>query len=784
MDNLNVYDCDSKKIFQLRKEEKLVEAYNLAVKCYGRDQSDEWLNKAYAWVLIDIIKNEIQINSLDKSIDFFQQLDSIKFFAIDDILQKQINFLRPKININYQQVLQANSNSKNGNHTEALSKFRQLNNDNKLSPDDYESYGWSIYRCLKNEDGKLEILDLKKLLNEYLKLNNPKPSMVHSFILQKAMSLAKQHNEFNIYEFFKVWNPAYLRDEDKEEQYNEKDKKTYPSLLARILKEFVNKNYQIDIVFLQNNIKEGGLLMGTDENLVIDAIREAYFWKIFNLHKENKFSDLWRAFNFYAANFSNYETSNWHSEILKIANRFMIENESWRFFDFFQKWGVENFSNKDWKEQVNGDFTNKPLVLQSLHKIFELSKLPNNNKDFQWILLLYEKALKKFDGDKWLLREHAILLNICGKGEEAIVQYKSIVLELADQSYVWHEFAKLLIDADIEVAISMLCKSITMQKNEDFLGEIRLGLASAFIKKDKLKEAKRELDIYRKHRKEKKWKLSEEFELLDSKLVDVKASENDFSFYKNSTALAEDYIYSDIDWIDFLLYEKWKTKEKKEKIAFTNLNDIEFVISANKFTYLKNAKIDDVYQFKVYFEKSNNRYTVLNAQKSDKNKEHLIDYAKSCVVIVDHINLDKKLFHYAGKNNIDGIIKLSQTEIIPKIGNFLKLKYFTKHNNKLNRDEIKVLKVCETKEKEPSLIKDISGDVCLKYKFNGATLDYEDAIDENEININKPDFAFIDDIYIPKFLLKKQKITTNIKATVKALYSDNKWKVFSIEQSQ
>ncbi len=229
-----------------------------------------------------------------------------------------------------------------------------------------------------------------------------------------------------------------------------------------------------------------------------------------------------------------------------------------------------------------------------------------------------------------------------------------------------------------------------------------------------------------------------------------------------------------------MLYEKWKIKEKKEKITFTNLDDIEFVINANKFTDLKNAKIDDVYQFKVYFEKPNNRYKALKIQKSDKNKEDLISKSKSCLVIVDHINSDKKLFHYVGVN-IGGIIRFSQTKIKPKIGNFLQLRYFIKYNNKSNRNEVKILEVCETKEKEPSLIKETSGVISLKYKFNGRTLDYEDAVCENKININKPDFAFIDDIYIPKFLLRKYKITTNINATVKALYGD-KWSVFSIEQ--
>lgn len=771
MAEFNFYDCDSKTIFKLRRVGNLVEAYNMSLHCYEKDKSDEWINKAYAWVLIDIIKKEIQINSLDKAKSFFQQLNSINFFKIDDILQEQINFLRPKININYQEVLQANSNSKNGNHSEALSQFRKLYNGNKLSSDDCEYYGWAIYRSLAN---CLSIQDSKKLLFEYLKLNNPKPSMVHSFILQKAVSLAKQYDEFNLYKFFKIWNPIYLRSEDKIEQYSEKDKKTYPSLVVRVLKEFVNKNYQVDISFLQETIK--------DEELVIDTTREGYFWKIFNLHKENKFHDLWKMFDFYVANFSIYKQSHWHSEILKIADRFMVEQELWRFFNFFQKWGVRNFLNKDWIEEVNGEFTNKPLVKKSLNKVFQFVNLKNNHdKDFQWIMPLYVDALKKFDNDKWLLREYATLLHICGKNEEAITQYTSVVLELCDQAYVWYEFAQLLFNVDIEIAISMLCKSITIQRNEDFFGDIRLDLANLLVKKDKSREAKRELDIYKKHRQEKGWKLSEKFESLDNKLLDVKASENDFNFYKNNTSLSEDYIYRDIDWIDLLLYEKWKTKDKKEKIMFTNLDCIELVVNANKFTYLKNAKIDSVYQFKVYFEKSNNRHIALSIQKSDNNKEDLISKSKSCLIIIDHVNSDKKLFHYSG-NNIDGIIKFSQTEIKPRIGDFLQLRYFNKYNNKLDRNEVKVLKVCRTKEKELSLIKDEFGVICLKYKLNGETLDYEDAICRNEININKPDFAFINDIYIPVFLLKKYKITTNINATVKALYSDNKWKVFSIEQ--
>lgn len=53
---------DSKKVFALRKEGKLQEAYNLATSLLNSDKDDEWNKRAMAWVLVDIIKIEINKN--------------------------------------------------------------------------------------------------------------------------------------------------------------------------------------------------------------------------------------------------------------------------------------------------------------------------------------------------------------------------------------------------------------------------------------------------------------------------------------------------------------------------------------------------------------------------------------------------------------------------------------------------------------------------------------------------------------------------------------------------
>lgn len=760
----------SQKVFQLRKSGQMLEAHNLAIKLYNQNPEDEWIQKAYAWVLIDIIKNEIKSNS-GKASDLFNQLLSIDINT-DEIITKQINFLRPKLEDNYKDVQQAENLSKNGDHTQAIDLFRKLQNEGKLSQTHHESFGWAIYRYINSNKDNLQINIIKKLLIEYLELHTPKPSILHSVLLKFSISYAQKHQQFNLFKFFKLWNPEYLRDEDKEQESNEG--KIYPSLVERLLRQLINDSNQIDIEYLQRAIG--------DKSLVIDSIREAYFWKIFNLHKENNLANLWLMFDHYISKYSNYGASHWHSEILKIADRFMTDRDAWRFYDFFHKWNIENFQDNDWHEETIDGYKSKPLVKKALKKVFEFSKLPGNkNKGFSWIIPLYKKALTSFDNDIWLLREYATILNISGETQEAICIYKSILLDLNDQAYVWHEFAELLADSNSEIAISMLCKSISIQKNEDFLGDIHLLLAKLLIDVNKLKEAKNELNTYREHRIEKGWKTAEVYESLESHLHEINVTGDNSGFYENNIDLTVEYIYSDIPWQDFLLYDKWKNKKQQEISSFTDLNSIEFIVKTNKFDILGNSIVNAVIQFKTHYDKTNNRYIALQAQKSTCTFADLTDKASSALAIIDHVNEQKKLFHYVIDSTLDGIIRFSQTELRPNIGEFLEIKYFTSYNKQKCERKLHILDVNSTDMEDQSLIKTVSGELSLKYKDNGRTIDYQDIIDDEiGIDIKKPDFAFIDDYYVPKYLLRKQHISSDCDVSVKVLFNGEKWSVFEL----
>ena len=624
---------------------------------------------------------------------------------------------------------------------------------------------------MKAEEGALSIQDVKNLLFEYLKLQNTRPELVHSFMLKFAISYSQKHQKFDLFKFFQIWNPEYLREEDWCGEVNG-DKK-YPSMVVRLLRQIGSESDQIDIEYLLNVIG--------DKVLVIDTLRENEFWKIFNLHKDGKHKELWVEFDKYALTYSYYGVSKWHSEVLKTAHRLMDKDESYRFFDFFRKWGVGNFREQDWNEEVRGEFTNKPLVLKSLKRVFEFIKIQSNqDKDFSWILPLYEKALEFYSDDIWIVREYATLLNVLGRSQEAIKLYKNIALEKGDQAYVWHEFANLIKHTNSKIAVSMLCKAVSLQKDEDFLGTIHIDLAKLLFDCGDAEGAASELNLYKKHREKKGWKLSEDFHTIHEYVKDVEVKDNTF-LYKDNISLAEEYVYSDIPWIDMLLYDQWKNKEHKSMVSFSDLGDISFSLNSRKFSLLKKSNTNDVYQIKSY-RKKDGRFLPLKIQKSHLKKNDLISGASTDIALVDHTNKEKKLFHYVVDFHTDGIIRFSDTEIRPSVGDFIKISFFEIFDQKQNKSRVHVLKIIKTNEVKPSLLKIIEGKLSLKYKTNGSTLSYEDVIyGSSGIDTDKPDFGFVSDFYVPKALLQKNKIIQDCYIVARAIFSRGKWSVFKID---
>ena len=874
---------DSNTVFALRKEaknlegisklNKLTEAFNLAQRLFSTKPNDDWIQKAFAYTLIDLSKYYIDNKNINQAGIFFNQLLSIDFQEIDTIIENQKNFLRPKIDTNYSDVQKAEELSKNGNNKEALAIFKNLIFQNRLTELHHESYGWIIYRYIKAEESNLSSVDVRTFLRDYMNLKNERPSMLHSMILNFALNYSKTHNDFKFYNFFLLWNPANLRHEDLHNGY--KDGKDIPSLILRICREFGNSNTEI-------NIEEFLSKINLNKEIVLDFFREPIFWNILNAHKENKFSELWNLFEQYNNNYSKHGQSKWHSEILNLAERFMKENDKCRFLNFFKNWNPENLRNDDdWKETKKDEHTYKPLAIKAIKKAFEVLKTQPYEQDLSWLIKQYETAIKLFPKDEWLLREKALLHFKNNEFDLAIKIYKQLVLELADKHYVWQEFSDCIISNN-SLKIGMLSKALSLENNEDFLGDIHLDLANLLIDENLLENALVEIEAYKKHREIKGWNLSLLYAELSKKVSSAKHSLNDNSeLYKKFSPFAENFAYADFHWTEVVLIDKWKDEKGKDRLTFTDGKTIDFVIGKNRFEVLKQSEIGQILKFKLHkqeFKKeiesefpwfgktvvTEYKYIPLVTEKSEKkhweiledtfaiidyiNKEKDIIHAittenkevffpqikpelqigdlvtakiytkkfkednrtelreiqkidkssvlskfKTNIAIVDGVNEQKQLFHFIISSDLQGILKYTETNLRPNEGDFIKLTFATK-TDKDRKLRVKVLSIEQTEEVNPNLRKDITGLLEVKYK-NRNYPDYdlkEDAeltnspFDENGKLLIKnepiPDFAFIKDYYVPKFLLEKHNITGNCSVNATAIYTGDgeKWKVICI----
>jgi hypothetical protein len=101
----------------------------------------------------------------------------------------------------------------------------------------------------------------------------------------------------------------------------------------------------------------------------------------------------------------------------------------------------------------------------------------------------------------------------------------------------------------------------------------------------------------------------------------------------------------------------------------------------------------------------------------------------------------------------------------------------------MNSYKTNVISIKSTNEINTSLVKSLTGRITLKYKFDGRTHDYEDVVHTMpEIDTNQPDFGFVADYYVPKFMLNQKSVYKDCEVVVKVLFNGEKWSVFDLRK--
>lgn len=225
----------SKDVFAKRKEGAIDEAYRMALELMGSPNANDWDKKAFCWCLIDIIKRDAGNEDKENLSHYRGQLKSIEADPSDEILAKGIRSALSLCNPGGQEISQAKALSKEGRHAEAAATYRKALAAGPADRETQTGFGWELYKHSKElmaaENVNLGVL--KRNLNDYLKLDVDKPSLLHSCILQLAANLASQ-DKLSMLVFSRLWNLDNLRPEDFE-SFRAKDGKVRSSLAEKVL---------------------------------------------------------------------------------------------------------------------------------------------------------------------------------------------------------------------------------------------------------------------------------------------------------------------------------------------------------------------------------------------------------------------------------------------------------------------------------------------------------------------------------------------------------------------
>lgn len=645
-----------KEVTLLRKNGNLKEAYKMAIDDLKEDRNNPWAQMSLFWVLRDMCQQLFNRNDIDKAKICLKEMSLLLPTMMDDsgAGEKAYTNLYKQLQPNADAISKVSELSKNDPSRAYVQAKNYIDSPNKIDSALHEDLGWIIYRYIKAEVSNLTSLEVRMLLKDYMYLKNERPSVLHSQMLNFALNFSKEHSDFSFYRFFLLWGPENLRYEDLDKSYYNGSE--IPSLISRICRQIVNSGEDIDVEKLYEKIN-------LPKSETLDLLREPQFWKIVNLHKEGKTHEMFEAFAAYNKRNAVYGASYWHSEVLRIAERYMNGQDAWRFIYFFRDWGYENLMDSDWKEKTdNNGNTYKPLVIKAAKKCYEYLKElhPKDAELVSWLDSLYNVLIERTKKDEWILRQRAIIYTWQQRYDLAIKVYKSLLLEMSEKYYVWSELADCIQDNN-ELKIALLSEALLKERNEDFLGPIRLTLAYLLIKEGLMSEALCELNTYKKFHENTSLKYKEYIKQVDISAIPLN---NNKLLYNKYATIAEEFVFSEIEPIDVTLVDRWE-KDGKTYCTLTNGVEIIFQVNVKRFPFLKNAMFGSVFRVKCHMEKKEMQ---IQTDFSSWNKTKImgIKYIPLCMHsietklwmglpekfgYVEYLNEEKKILHIVSQDS-------------------------------------------------------------------------------------------------------------------------------------
>lgn len=349
-------------------------------------------------------------------------------------------------------------------------------------------------------------------------------------------------------------------------------------------------------------------------------------WAVYRYLKnnENRLSsyEIRKALSFYM-DFASCKPSILHSCIMIQAADFEKKHENdFRFIEFCLMWKLESLRNEDFLSEKGTTENGKSIEFLSLAekvatRLYKELKQRHTIEFVNELFPFFETIKEKCPNNRFIGLYIAQLYYWQGNTDKAIAEYKHILCT-SPEWFVWKHLGDICEDKDVR--ISLYCKAMTMMGKEEYIGDLRLGLANLLLDVNREQSAY-EIEQYMMTYKANGWKIPGDAYLLQNKLVGVIPSAQAKMFYQNNVEKAEEFAYSDIPVVE-LTYNGIVTNHAgKEKASLVNKQKKIF-IRATLIPLLRKASVGDVFLVRVY--DSQNRKIALTVHPTGKKQNREI----------------------------------------------------------------------------------------------------------------------------------------------------------------
>lgn len=252
-------DYPSQEVNRLRKSGRLDEAYVLGVATMAAAPRDRWAIGALGWCLIELMKRHSASPDGPNFQNYLRELENLPVEPEDEVLYAQKQRWLGMRSEAGRRIEHAKRLGKEGRHEDAIARFTELADEDKLGQADWTSFGWelchAIQAVLKSGSGPTlagaPIGKARHFLKTYFRLNISGPDLLHSRIAQQALALSKA-GHVEILPFARLWDLRTFRREDHD-RFRTDGGKALPALSERLLnkigKEAVERGTIEDLAF-------------------------------------------------------------------------------------------------------------------------------------------------------------------------------------------------------------------------------------------------------------------------------------------------------------------------------------------------------------------------------------------------------------------------------------------------------------------------------------------------------------------------------------------------------